>query len=134
MTCNGLTFDEGELGIGESIPKFDGISCNFNSPKVHEFGDSNFSISLENDTSITLKKQTKRSWESPKIEVPYKLRNKKIKENIKRRKKRDNLAYLLWMSIDFYRNWCPSDGAYFKQCPKIIIFLETSNGTKGIVF
>jgi hypothetical protein len=104
MTCNGLTFDEGELGIGESIPKFDGISCNFNSPKVHEFGDSNFSISLENDTSITLKKQTKRSWESPKIEVPYKLRNKKIKENIKRRKKRDNLAYLLWMSIDFYRN------------------------------
>ncbi len=82
MTCNGLTFNEGELGIGESIPKVDGISCNFSSPKVHELGDSNSSASLENDTPITLRKQTKSSWESPKIEVPYKLKNKKIKERI----------------------------------------------------
>jgi len=82
MTCNGLTFNEGEQGIGESILKVDGISCNFSSPKVCEFGDSNSSTSLENDTLITLKKQTKRSWESPKIEVPYKLKNNKIKERI----------------------------------------------------
>jgi len=45
MTCNGLTFDEGELGIKESIPKVDGISCNSSSPKVREFGDSNSSAS-----------------------------------------------------------------------------------------
>ncbi len=83
MACNGLTFDEGELRIGESIPKFDGMSCNSSSPKVREFGDSNFSASLENDTPITLKGQTKRNRESPKIEGPYKLRNKKILKNIK---------------------------------------------------
>jgi len=82
MTCNGLTFNEGEWGIGESIPKVNGISCNSSSPKVREFGNSNSLASLENDTPITLKKQTKRSWESPKIEMPYKLRNKKIKEKI----------------------------------------------------
>jgi hypothetical protein len=69
MTCNGLTFNEGELGIKESIPKVDGISCNSNSPKVREFGDSNSSTSLENNTLIILKKQIKRSWESPKNEV-----------------------------------------------------------------
>jgi hypothetical protein len=82
MTCNGLTFDEGELGIKESIPKVDGISCNSSSPKVREFGDANSSASLENNTLITFKKQIKRSWESPKIEVSYKLKNKKIKEII----------------------------------------------------
>jgi len=77
-----ITFDEGEQGIGESTPKVDCILCNSGSPKVCEFGDSNSSSSLENDMSITLKKQTKRSWESSKIKVPYKLRNEKIKENI----------------------------------------------------
>jgi hypothetical protein len=87
MACNGLTFDEGEQGIGESIPKVNGISCNSSSRKVHEFGVSNSSTSLENDSPINLKKQTKRSWESPKIEVPYKLRNKKIKERILEKKR-----------------------------------------------
>jgi hypothetical protein len=59
MTCNGFNFDEGELGIGESIPKVDGISCNSSSPKVRELGDSNSSTSLENNTSITLKNKQK---------------------------------------------------------------------------
>jgi hypothetical protein len=92
-------------------------------------------VSLENDTLITLKKQTKRSWESPKIEMPYKLRNKKSKKEFKRNEKKDNFDYLLWMSIDLYRNWSYIHGAFFKQCPNFnIIFLETSNGNKGIVF
>jgi hypothetical protein len=67
--------------------------------------------------------------------VPYKLRNKKIKIKKKKKQKRDNLDYLLWMSIDFDRNWYYSHGAFFKQCTEFnITFLETSVGTKGIVF
>jgi hypothetical protein len=39
------------------------------------------------------------------------------------------------MPIDFYRNWHYSHGAFFKQCPKFnIIFVETFDGTKGMVF
>jgi hypothetical protein len=78
-----ITFDEGEWGIGESTPKVDRISCNSSLPKVHEFEDSNSFASLKTNTL-----QTKRSWESSKIEVLYKLRNKKIKERIENKTKK----------------------------------------------
>jgi len=53
MTCNGLTSDESKRGIGESTPKVDGISHNYNSPKAPNFGNSIVHVSLGNDKLIT---------------------------------------------------------------------------------
>jgi hypothetical protein len=69
MKCNGLTFDEGEGGTRESTPKVNGISHNSNSPKALKFSNSTSYASLGNDTLITFKKQTKKTCESPKIQV-----------------------------------------------------------------
>jgi len=106
------------------IPRINAISCNFSSPKDHEFSDSTSSATLGNNALITLKNKH-RGVKKLQIEVENRLRQK--------RKGKFSTIYFGYRLISIEIG-VTCHGAFFKRLKFDIVFCETSNGTKGIVF